>query len=154
MNRTATAIFSITCLLLAACEVDVSATVGNDEIDLEAEANRVMELEREWSRIYGEGDIDAIMDLFVEDSVLIAPGAPPVVGKHAIRASTASMLATEGISVEWLPVEARVAPSGDMAFDYGTSTTRLPDGTTVPGAYLVVWVKEGDEWKVAADIFN
>lgn len=154
MRKTVTAIFSITCLLLAACDVEVSTSLGDNEVDLEAEAARVMALETEWSRIYGEKNIDAIMDLFVEDSVLIAPGSPPVVGKPAIRSSTASMLAAEGLSVEWTPMDARVAPGGDMAFDYGTSITRLPDGTTVPGAYLVVWVKVDGEWKVAADIFN
>lgn len=154
MRITVTAIFSITYVLLSGCDVDVSTGLGDSEVDLEAEAARVMALESEWSRIYGEKNVDAIMDLFVEDSVLIAPGGQPVVGKPAIRRSTAEMLAAEDLSVEWTPLDARVAPSGDMAFDYGTSTTRLPDGTTVPGAYLVVWVKVDGEWKVAAEIFN
>jgi hypothetical protein len=41
-----------------------------------------------------------------------------------------------------------------MAYDYGTATTRMADGTETTGQYLVVWVKENGEWRVAADMFN
>jgi hypothetical protein len=41
-----------------------------------------------------------------------------------------------------------------MAYDYGAATTILADGSTLQGYYLVVWVKENGQWKVAADMFN
>jgi hypothetical protein len=41
-----------------------------------------------------------------------------------------------------------------MAYDYGRATTVLADGSVIMGSYLVVWIKENNEWIVAADIFN
>jgi hypothetical protein len=41
-----------------------------------------------------------------------------------------------------------------MAYDYGTATTKFADGSVLEGQYLVVWIREGGEWKVAADMFN
>lgn len=59
-----------------------------------------------------------------------------------------------GDAVSWRSDFALIAPSGDMAYDYGTASTKSADGSIVEGHYLVVWVKENGEWKVAADMFN
>ena len=88
-----------------------------------------------------------------QNSVLIMPGSAPVVGVESIRQATQTMLESDD-EVSWRSDLAFVAPSGDMAYDYGTATTTLADGSIVEGYYLVVWVKENGEWKVAADMFN
>jgi len=77
----------------------------------------------------------------------------PVVGQEALRASWDAFAAMEDFDVSWEPTAAFVSPDGNMAYDYGTTSATTPDGT-VPGKYLVVWVKVDGEWKVAADIFN
>lgn len=118
-----------------------------------AEEKRIADLETAWSGLYGQRDLDGIMALMARESVLIMPGAAPIVGKDAIRAATAAMLASDD-QVSWKSDFVSVAASGDMAYDYGTATTKLADGSTVVGRYLVVWVKEDGEWKVAADMFN
>jgi ketosteroid isomerase-like protein len=41
-----------------------------------------------------------------------------------------------------------------MAYDYGTASMTFPDGAVQSMKYLVVWVREDGEWKVAADMFN
>ena len=41
-----------------------------------------------------------------------------------------------------------------MAFDYGKVTVSMADGSTTESFYLVVWQKEGGEWKVAADMYQ
>lgn len=56
--------------------------------------------------------------------------------------------------VSWKSDFVYVSPAGDMAYDYGTATTRRADGSSIQGHYLVLWVKESGEWKVAADMFN
>ena len=85
--------------------------------------------------------------------VQLPEGMGPVVGQEALRASWDAFAAMEDFDVSWEPTAAFVSPDGNMAYDYGTTSATTPDGT-VPGKYLVVWVKVDGEWKVAADIFN
>ena len=126
-------------------------TAGNAES--ESEASEIVELETRWSDSFGAGDLEAIVALMARDSVLIMPGSPPVVGIDAIREATRAMLESDDV-VSWRSDFTRIAPGGEMAYDYGTATTRKADGTLVSGHYLVVWVKEDGKWKVAADMFN
>lgn len=117
------------------------------------EQSRIIELESKWSSMFGQRDLDGIMALMAQDSVLIMPGSEPVVGIEDIRRATSTMLSSED-QISWESDFAYVSSSGDMAYDYGTATTRLTDGSSVEGYYLVVWIKENGEWNVAADMFN
>ncbi|MCG8370262.1 MAG: nuclear transport factor 2 family protein [Proteobacteria bacterium] len=54
----------------------------------------------------------------------------------------------------WESIGAVVSPSGDMAYDWGRSYVHMPDGSTLEGKYMVVWVKEDGAWKVAVDMVN
>lgn len=117
------------------------------------EEAKIKSLEEKWSNLYGRSDLDGIMSLMMENSVLIMPGVAPIVGLDDIRNATQTMLESDD-KVSWESNFASVSSSGDMAYDYGTATTILADGTEIKGYYLVVWVKENGEWKVAADMFN
>ncbi len=114
---------------------------------------KIKELEEKWSNLYGRSDLDGIMTLMSENSVLIMPEAAPILGLDDIRNATQAMLESDD-KVSWESNFASVSSSGDMAYDYGTSTTERADGSVVKGYYLVVWIKENGEWKVAADMFN
>lgn len=138
-----------TLMALLACQPEEAGP----EASAAAQQDIIMNLESQWSALYGAGDLDGIVSLMSEDSVLIMPGSEPVVGLDAIRAATREMLES-GDQVSWRSDFAAVAPSGDMAYDYGTAVTTLADGNTVEGNYLVVWVRDDGEWKVAADMFN
>ncbi len=143
--------YSVILLLtaLAACNSSSDA----EAIDTVAEAVAIAQLETEWSEMYGGRNLDGVAALMAQNSVLIMPGSEPIVGVENIRAATEEMLKSDD-EVSWASDFAFVAPSGDMAYDYGTATTKLADGSIVKGQYLVVWVKEHDQWKVAADMFN
>ena len=126
-------------------------------VDMAHEAEALMALEERWSEMYDAKDLDGIVTLMAQETVLLLPGQPAVVGIASVRQATEQLMADEansGASVSWKPTSVVIAPSGDMAFDYGTSTTVLADGSEVTGSYLVVWVRENGEWKIAADIFN
>lgn len=136
---------------------DLKACIESSDIDPAAEGETLMTLEREWSAMYGEGDVDGIAALLAEESVLLVPGEPPAVGRDSVLALTRELLAAEaadGVTVSWEPEAAFVSSAGDMAYDYGRATTTLADGSVVKGSYLVVWTKENGDWKIAADIFN
>lgn len=134
---------------LASCNTDSKSITG----DVAAEAEEIVKLEAEWSEMFGAKNLDGITELLAQNSVLIMPGSAPVVGADNVRRVTQMMLESDD-EVSWKSDHAYVAPSGDMAYDYGTATTTLADGSVVKGHYLVVWVKEDGRWKVAADMFN
>ncbi len=123
-------------------------------IDAETEANAIMALERQWCRKLREKDVDWIVDLFAEDGRQFPPNAKPVAGRQALRAAWDAMANTEGLEIVWEPSEVRVSAAGDMAYDFGAGTIKMPDGRTQAAKYVVVWVRQGGTWKVAMDIFN
>ena len=122
-------------------------------VDTTAEAETVMELDREWARRYADRDMDWIAAIQMEDAVLLAPGGDRLDGREAVRAAWEEM-PNIFPKAEWEPVMAHVALSGDMAYVYGTAVSTTPDGTEIPMKYLETWVKVDGEWKVAADMFN
>lgn len=144
----------------AASEVGAAVEEGAEGIGVLTEGARrqareeILELEREWSRRFGAGDVEWIVARHAEDGRLMPPNAEAAVGREAIRQAWAGMATTEGLALSWEPTEARVSSSGDMAYDIGTYTMTTPDGRTDTGKYVVVWVKQNGEWKIAADIFN
>lgn len=139
--------------LLFTAVVACNAETKMPDIDVAAEEAAISRLETEWSDMYGARDIGGIAALLAQDTVLLMPGSEAIVGIANVRAATEEMLKSDD-QVSWTSDFVSVAPSGDMAYDYGTATTKLADGSTVKGQYLVVWVKEGGQWKVAADMFN
>lgn len=146
------AVLMLATLALSVCAADANETpIATDEAG--TEPSHIVNLEASWSGMYAEGDLDGVMALMAKNSVLIMPGAAPIVGKEDIRRMTKTMLESDD-QVSWKSDFAYVSSSGDMAYDYGTATTILADGSNVQGHYLVVWVKEDGKWKVAADMFN
>jgi len=123
-------------------------------VDVATEEAAIVALEKEWSDMFVAGDLDGISAILARDTVLLAPGETPVIGADNVRTATQAMFATDGSESSWKSDAAFVAPGGDMAYDYGTATTKLSDGSVIAGQYLVVWIREDGKWKVAADMFN
>jgi len=137
-------------ITLAACSSDQQPTT----VDVAAEETTIMALETEWSDMFSAGNLDGISAMLAKNSVLLAPGEAPIIGAGNVRAATKAMLDAGDADVSWKSTAAFVAPGGDMAYDYGTATTKFANGSVVEGQYLVVWIRENGEWKVAADMFN
>ena len=142
---------------LGACNTDAQTGTASAELDAAAERDTLMAMERKWSDMYGQGDVDGIAELLAGVWALPAPGRSRAVGRDSVIEATRARLAAgaaDGLAVSWEPQAAFISSSGDMAYDYGRATTTLADGTVVEGSYLVVWTKEDGEWKAVADIFN
>lgn len=134
--------------LLASC------APAEEAVDREAEIETIMELERTWSAKFQEGDIDWIVNRHVANGRTLPPGADPFVGRQAIRQFWSDLYETEGLSLTFGPSEAHVSEAGDMGYVLGTYEMALPDESEDRGKYVVVWVKEDGEWRIAADMFN
>lgn len=142
-------------VVVAGCETsDRTPSSGAATVDTAAERATIQQLETEWSNRFTAGDVDWIVDLHTADAVQLPPGAPLVQGREALRAAWQGLVDTEGLGLSWSSTEAFVSPDGQMAYDHGTAELTTPDGAVHDMKYLVVWVREDGEWKVAADMFN
>lgn len=139
---------AIVSVFSAACSSEPAPTF--DTADVKA---HLIALEKEWSLSLQAGDLDTAMAFVSSDPMILVPNAPPIEGRDAFRNVVQTMIEDE-FEYSWEPVRAVVSPSGDMAYDYGRSYVRRPDGTVAEGNYLVVWIREGGEWKVAVDMVN
>ena len=151
------AALAILAIVLSGCNTDPQIDAESVAADLAAERETLMALERNWSDMYGQGDVGGIAALLAKEPILLAPGHSPAVGRDDVVALTRALMdaeAADGVSVSWEPQDVFISSSGDMAFDYGRATSTLADGSVIEGSYLVVWIKEDGEWKAAADIFN
>lgn len=145
MNRHAYVALALAALL---------AVTGAARAEEKSAEDIVLSLEREWAKRFAESDVDWIVAAHAPDGRQFPPGAPPVVGLEAIRASWQGMADTKGFKLSWEPTQAFVSESGDMAWDYGTGRQTSPDGVIVEVKYVVIWHRVDGQWKVMMDMFS
>jgi len=98
------------------------------------------------------GDARAVAELYTEDAQVIAPDAPIASGRSAIAAA---WQATINTGVKDLTLQtAQVESSGDLACETGIVRLVAKDGKVTEGRYVVVWKREGREWKLHRDVWN
>lgn len=117
----------------------------------------ISQLEQELSLAIRGRDLEKIMSFYSNDARLMPPNAPEVIGFEAIRATWKMLLGLPQFSASLECKHVEVAAGRSMAFDVGTyqQSFQTPNGLFEDrGKYLVVWRREGNQWKIAADMFN
>ena len=107
-----------------------------------------------WIDLFNNGDFDGVASLYTEDATAFPPGSAMVKGRAAIAGMWKSM--AEQVSDPKLAT-LDVKPLGPSAArEIGTFSlkTKAPTPQEVTGKYVVVWEKVGNDWKLAADIWN
>jgi len=107
-----------------------------------------------WTEFFNKGDFAGVASLYTTDATAFPPGSAMVHGGSAIGAMWKSM--AEQVSDPKL-VTLDVKPLGPSAArEIGTFSlkTKGPTPQEVTGKYVVVWEKVGNDWKLAADIWN
>jgi len=151
MRDITTSLPVLTLLALTACA---------PQVDLEAAREELLNTDREWSSVASAGgDADAIVAYWTDDARVYPPGQPVVTGKAALREFVGSMAEIPGFSVGWEPADAKVGPSGQMGYTWGTIEFSHNDAdgnlVTESGRYVTVWRKEADgAWRCSMDIWN
>jgi uncharacterized protein (TIGR02246 family) len=110
-----------------------------------------------WISAYNAGDANAIMAVYTDDAVVMAPGAPVAKGASAIKQLIEKQVASTRASGITLVLGGThdVAVSGELGWDSGNYTVRDKAGTTVDsGSYLAAWKKTGGKWKIVRDMWN
>jgi uncharacterized protein (TIGR02246 family) len=98
------------------------------------------------------GDTARVASLYTEDAVLLAPNAPMMRGRQEIKAFFDGMVQQMGLPELQLNTK-QVEENGDTAWEVGVYTMKL-QGVSDEGKYIVVWKRHGDDWQLAADIWN
>lgn len=145
--------------VVALCSLALAACSASEPIDWAAEEAELMRISREWSDVVGSGDIDAAIEYWAEDAVLMAPDLPPLRGRAAIREYVEAGAAVPGFSVRWEPLEAHVSESGDMAYLIERNQFTMQDSTgtlvTESNKTVTVWRRQADgAWKNVIDMWN
>jgi ketosteroid isomerase-like protein len=118
----------------------------------------IRDLDMEWLRAAENKDAEKFASFYSETGSAMPFNAPIATGRAEVQELWGALMAKPGFSLRFAPTHIEVAASKDLAFDVGTFVLNLDDehGTpmTIPGKYVVVWKKQGAEWKAEVDIFN
>ena len=110
-----------------------------------------------WFTHYNAGDADGVAALYAEDGVVLAPGAPAVVGRAAIRDFIASDIANSkaaGLALNGNEVT-DVGVAGDMAWMTGSFSVTDASGATVDkGKYVTILRRVDGKWPIIRDTWN
>jgi len=136
-------------VVLTACASTPAAPTGPDQSKADDAAIR-RTLAGIEQRI-NQGD-PGFVDVFAKDAVIIAPGAPDVVGFDAIQALYTGMMKQLSMTVHFSTEE--VAVAGDLAYERGTYTLKLTDKASgkvvqdVKNKHLHIFKRQPDgAWK-------
>ena len=104
-------------------------------------------------------ELDKLVAYFLDDALFMAPNAPALKGKAAIREVLSHFFEIPGFSIKWQPTYVEISSSGDLGYTIGTNVMTFdgPNGKPIVdnGKYTTIWKKDADgTWKVAVDMFN
>jgi uncharacterized protein (TIGR02246 family) len=128
------------------------------EASTEADVEAINALEKEFTAAFKRGDADAMASMMTDDTVLMLPNQPAIMGKEACRSFWQEVLTDEGTESHAVATE-EVVVGGDWAFARATtrSVSRTEDGEVLEsgGKYIHIMQRQSDgSWKLARDIWN
>lgn len=111
-----------------------------------------------WSQAAETKDLEKLLSFYAEDATVLPFNAPIAQSKDQIRQLWSNLISSPGFHLHFAPTKIDFSRNADMAYEIGTFELKMNDAqgspTTTPGKYVVVWKKQGNRWKAAADIFN
>lgn len=126
---------------------------------MEAARKAIMQADLDFCAATKANRLDGWMSYFADDATGFPAGRPLIHGKDALRKHYSRMFEDPTFEIEWKPVQAEAAGSGDLGITIGTAEFRSKDKDgkprSSPGKYLSVWKKQKDgSWKIIADLGN
>jgi uncharacterized protein (TIGR02246 family) len=119
-----------------------------------AQQAEIAAVNAKWMDFFNKGDFAAVASLYTDDATAFPPGSAMVKGRAAIAAMWKTMAEKVG---DPTVTTLEVKPLGPFAArEIGTFSlkTKGEKPQAVVGKYVVVWEKVGNDWKLAADIWN
>ena len=140
---------SLSSLLVAACLVNKQGDQTSVRAAIDSGNAR-------WMAGVASGNADSVAAVYAMNARLMAPNAPTIEGRAAIRSTWA-----EGLGLgKWtitLTTDS-VWASGTLVFESGTWTATFAGAAPIPpsdkGKYVQRWIQEDGHWVVADDIYS
>ena len=109
-----------------------------------------------WNEGYNAGDVDKIVALYADDTVVMPPNVPALSGRDALKAYlTKDVAASRAAGLVAKDGTSSVGVSGDLAWHAGSSSVVDAAGKTVEtGNYVEVWRRTKGQWLMVRDIWN
>jgi len=128
-------------------------------LDRDAEAQKLMELSRDWSAMVGKGNYEAAIDVWADDAVMLPPDLPVLSGKSAISEYISGAASIPGFKISWEPASAHVSKGGDLAYliEHNVIEMDGENGEKIVtyGKVVTVWRKDSQgHWKNVVDMWN
>lgn len=99
-------------------------------------------------------DVDALVSLYADDALWIAPGTAPAPGQE-LASQTFQFLANNRGFLSHTIEQLIISDDGTQAVMVGEADVLVEDaGLDVTGTYLFVLERDGDDWNIAVDMFN
>ena len=122
-----------------------------------SDSTEIVEQSRAFSAAYERGDVDAMMDIYSDDAVILPGNVEAIQGREALRAYWALAPGRRITHHEATPEAIRV--EGDLASDYGVYDIAGINGGEswgpFRGKYLIVWERHPDgKWRMELDMWN
>jgi uncharacterized protein (TIGR02246 family) len=114
----------------------------------------IQKLSDSFSQAFNKGNFAALSKMYTQDATLMPPQADFVRGRDNIQ--TFWKAASEQVGDIKLTTVDVKALGSSAAREIGTFTLRAKgqQQQEVVGKYVVIWEKDGDDWKLATDIWN
>jgi uncharacterized protein (TIGR02246 family) len=102
---------------------------------------------------FARRDARGMAELYTANSQLLPTGSDFVTGRPAIQAFWQAVM---GMGIKEATLETvELEAHGDAAYEVGRYTLRGDGGQMVDeGKYIVIWKREGGQWKLHRDIWN
>ncbi len=119
---------------------------------------RIRALDHDWLAALGRRDLDSMMAIYAADAEELLPDMQALVGREAIRAFYAGLLAQfPRFRHQFQPERITLADSGDLAVARGcyqfTPDANEPD-LVFRGKFIGVWRHVDGDWRLQYNISN
>ncbi len=109
--------------------------------------------DRLFEQAFNRGDAAGVAQLYTEDAEIFPPQSEPILGRQGIQAFWQAVMNMGVKTAKLETVEA--VHEGDATVEVGGYTLGGAEGQVLDhGKYIVVWHREGHEWKLHRDIWN
>ena len=143
----------ITLAAMASLAMAACAPSAPPVADTAADQSAIRAAHRALHDAYYANDIDAEMALYADDAVVMAPDAPAVSGRDAIRQLWMKDVPKAGDS-EVLD-ENHVEVSGNVGWSSGTyKVVGAGEAESVSGKFMSTWRKTNGKWLNVQEIWN
>lgn len=114
---------------------------------------QIQKLQEAFAKAYNDKNAAALADMYTQEAYLLPNNLEMVHGQSGIRGFWEK--GVQGGSGLKLTVVNAEPLGSDAVLDIGTFTNNEgPNAQPVEGKYAVLWRKTGNDWKIAADIYN